>query len=479
MKISLTTKVHDLLKQHPFLEDFLAEYNSKFEMLKNPAARATLGRVATLNTAAGIAGIEPRQLMAAIADEIEKQTGLRPESYDSGEAASPDHTQRVSMLKEIISDLHDGGDLESARQRFNEAVGDVDTSEIAAMEEELIRGGLPVSEVQRLCDVHVGAFRDALDQHEEVKVPLGHPVHTYMEANKRITELANRLGELAGAPIEDDLPQAARVVEQLGGIENHYQRKENQLFAVLERHGVTGPSQVMWGVHDEIRSRLKTVRQAVSSGDLETFAAEGPALARDLVEMVYKEEKVLFPLLLQTLSEEEWVEIRRGEEELGYVLAKPAADWPLGAAVDSRAEESGNGLLEMLTGRLNLEQVNLIFTHLPVDLSFVDETDTVLFYSEGPERIFPRTPAVIGRKVQNCHPPKSVHMVQAILDEFRAGTQNTAEFWIEIQGKFIHIRYFAVRDDAGAYRGCLEVSQDVTGIRALEGERRLLEWQSS
>jgi len=478
MKISASTKIHELLKEHPFLEDFLTAFNPKFEMLKNPAARATVARVATLRTAAGIAGIELRPFLNAIAEEIAKQTGSRPDLDVSSEAELPDRSQRVSMLKEIIADLHGGGDLESAKQRFNQAVGDTDASEIAAMEEELIRGGLPVSEVQRLCDVHVGAFRDALDRHEEVQVPPGHPVHTYMEANKRITDLANQLGKLAAAPVEGDLKRAAQVVEQLGGVENHYQRKENQLFAVLERHGVTGPSQVMWGVHDEIRAKLKSLREAVSSSDFTAFAADGPALARDLVEMVYKEEKVLFPLSLETLSEEEWVEIRKGEEELGYVLAKPAADWSTETSAPSRAATSGNGLLEMMTGKLDLEQVNLIFTHLPVDLSFVDESDTVLFYSEGPERIFPRTPEVIGRKVQNCHPPKSVHMVQAILDEFRAGMQSTAEFWIEIQERFIHIRYFAVRDETGSYRGCLEVSQDVTGIRALEGERRLLEWQS-
>ncbi len=477
MRLSATTKVNDLLAEHPFLEDFLVGYDPKFQMLKSSVARATIGRVATLSAAASIAGIELQSLLQAIADEIEKRTGSRPELDDSIEAALDDRERRVGMLKEIISDLHAGGDLEGARKRFNEAVGDVDASEIAGMEEELIKGGLPVSEVQRLCDVHVGAFREALDQHEELKVPPGHPVHTYMEGNKRITELANQLGELASAPSDTELPRAAQVVEQLGGIENHYQRKENQLFAILERHGVTGPSQVMWGVHDEIRARLETVRQAVSSGDLETFAAEGAAVARDLVEMVYKEEKILFPLALQTLSEEEWFEIRRGEEDLGYVLAAPAAQWGAEFTEKPQDSTSGNGLLQLLTGEMTLEQVNLVFTHLPVDLTFVDESDTVLFYSEGPDRIFPRTPEVIGRKVQNCHPPKSVHMVQAILDEFRAGTQSVAEFWIQMQGKFIHIRYFAVRDGGGAYRGCLEVSQDAAGIRDLQGERRLLEWE--
>lgn len=195
--------------------------------------------------------------------------------------------------------------------------------------------------------------------------------------------------------------------------------------------------------------------------------------------MVYKEERILFPLSMQTLSEKEWIEVRRGEDELGYVLARPAAKWPSRGDAETGTASSTGGLLGLMTGELSLEQVNLIFTHLPVDLSFVDENDAVRFYSEGPDRIFPRSPAVIGRKVQHYHPPKSVHMVQEILDAFRAGTRSVAEFWIQIRGRFIHIRYLAIRDGAGAYRGCLEVSQDVSHIRDLEGEQRLLEWKSS
>jgi len=247
---------------------------------------------------------------------------------------------------------------------------------------------------------------------------------------------------------------------------------------VLERHGVTGPSQVMWGVHDEIRAALKDTRAAAEKRDARAFSTAAPALARDIIEMVYKEEKILFPLALQTLSEDEWVDLRRGEDELGYALAKPAAPWPSGqGAAPASPSAAGQGLLGLLTGELSLDQMNLIFTHLPVDLSFVDETDTVRFYSEGLARIFPRSPAVIGRKVQNCHPPKSVHVVQDILDSFRAGKQSVAEFWIQLHGKFIHIRYLAIRDKAGVYRGCLEVSQDVTEIRQLQGEHRLLEWK--
>lgn len=132
--------------------------------------------------------------------------------------------------------------------------------------------------------------------------------------------------------------------------------------------------------------------------------------------------------------------------------------------------------LALDTGTLTSEQVNLLLTHLPVDISYVDENDTVIYYSATPERIFPRAPGVIGRKVQNCHPPKSVDVVDRILKAFRSGERDSAEFWIQSQGKFIHVRYFALRDGTGTYKGTLEVTQDATAIRALRGERRLLDW---
>jgi len=483
MQLSGDTKVHNLLKEHPFLEDFLVVQHPRFEMLESRMARATVGRVATLRAAAGIASIELEPFVQAIADEIERHTGERPDTDLRDGSSLATREERVKILKEIIGRLHDGGDREEARKRFAEAVGDVEASEIAAMEEELISGGLPVSEVQRLCDVHVGTFRQALDQHQEIQVPPGHPVHTYMVANEVITRLANELADCArkidsSTNVETELERASRLIDRLSGIENHYQRKENQLFPLLERHGITGPSQVMWGVHDQIRAALATVRSAAQKKDVRKLAAATPALARGLVEMVYKEEKILFPMSQHALSEEEWVEVRRGEDDLGYVLAEPAAPWPDDVAQDSNLVPPASGFLGLATGELSLDQVSLILTHLPVDLSFVDENDIVRFYSEGSERIFPRSPAVIGRKVINCHPPKSVHVVEEILDSFRAGKHSVAEFWIEMHGKFIHIRYLAIRDRSGAYRGCLEVSQDVTEIRALQGERRLLEWDS-
>jgi DUF438 domain-containing protein len=138
---------------------------------------------------------------------------------------------------------------------------------------------------------------------------------------------------------------------------------------------------------------------------------------------------------------------------------------------------SGGGRIALEAGSLGPEQVNLVLKHLPFDLSFVDENDTVVYYSATPDRIFTRTPAVIGRRVQNCHPAASVDVVNRILAAFRAGEKSSARFWIELQGRFILITYFAVRDGAGTYRGCLEVSQDATEIRGLKGQKRLLDWE--
>ncbi len=481
MQLSGSTKIHELLKAHPFLEETLASYHPKFEMLRNRMARATIGRVATLRAAAGIAGVDLGPLLVALADSIEQQTGARPELDAADVPPTSNREERLAALAGIIRDLHEGGDLEEARRRFAESIEDVEASEIAAMEEELIRSGLPVSEVQRLCDVHVGAFRDALEEHPEVEAPAGHPVHTYRAANEVVTRLANAIGDVAHDLSDGGDPALlagaeSSIAELAAGLENHYLRKENQLFPLLERHDVTGPTQVMWGVHDQIRSALRELKVAARKRNVEAFVTLAPPAVRDVVEMVYKEEKILFPLAMDTLSDAEWTEVRHGEDELGYVLVTPEAPWPAGPVATTEAAPATTGLLALTTGALSLEQLNLVLTHLPVDLSFVDETDTVRFYSEGPERIFPRSPAVIGRKVQNCHPPDSVHVVQAILDAFRAGEQSVASFWIELGGRFIHIRYFAVRDAAGAYRGCLEVSQDATELRALEGERRLLSW---
>jgi hypothetical protein len=273
-----------------------------------------------------------------------------------------------------------------------------------------------------------------------------------------------------------DRDRLLTVLGRLAEIDKHFVRKENQLFPILEQKGVTGPSKVMWALHDDIRGFIKDVRKRVMDGKMETVAME--AMAKMVRDMIYKEEHILFPMALESLSEEEWVKVAKGEEEAGFAWIRPEAKWrPAAGSFQQELLAEKIGSLNLDTGQLTAEQVNLILTHLPVDISFVNEHDEVAYYSASPERIFPRSPGVIGRKVQNCHPPKSVDMVEKILKAFKDGSKNTAEFWIQMRGRMLHIRYLAVRDAAGTYRGCLEVSQDITHIQKLTGNKRLLDWE--
>lgn len=388
-------------------------------------------------------------------------------------------------MKEIIIDLHKGVPFQELKKRFDDLVTDIDPIEIVAMEEQLIRDGMPAEEVQKLSDLHVSLLKDALDIQELPHAPTGHPVHTFMEENKAFTDAVGDMDLLLEQLLIDgSLEESSELrqplleaLDKLSNVEIHYQRKENQLFPYLEKHGYSGPPQVMWGVHDDIRAQLKQAREAFESQNLDTFIEAEKACTQAIVDMVFKENRILFPLSLAVLDESEWVDIREGESDIGYAFAEPSVDWP-GTAVDSESAETEKDAdqINLDTGQMTVDQINLMLKHLPVDITFVNENDEVRYFSAGKERIFPRSPGIIGRNVQKCHPPKSLDVVNKIVGEFKAGTKDEAGFWIQIQGRLIYIRYFAVRDDEGTFRGTLEVSQDITDIKSIEGERRLLDW---
>jgi len=393
--------------------------------------------------------------------------------------------RRQEELKKLILDLHAGADINEIKARFRELIKDISAVEIAQLEQQLIDEGLPVEQVQKLCDVHVAIFQEALEGETSPEMTPGHPVHTFKAENFAAGEVLKLLEEtIAQLPDEQALERARIFAEQLAEIDKVYLRKENLLFPLLEKHGVSGPSAVMWGIHDEIRQQLKALRRALEEGDTSKAKEIFPPLAEAIRQMFYKEEHILYPTALKVLSDAEWVAIRDQSEEIGYCLIRPGDQWnPQVEPAEIPHPQAGayetatpTGELPLDTGYLTPEQINLLLTHLPIDVTFVDENDVVRYFSQGrQERIFTRTAAIIGRKVQNCHPPKSVHIVNHLLDEFKSGTRDVAEFWIQMQGKFIHIRYFALRDQEGKYRGTLEVTQDITDIRKLEGERRLLD----
>lgn len=337
---------------------------------------------------------------------------------------------------------------------------------------------MPEEEIKRLCDVHAAIFRQSLAKPEGPELVPGHPVRTMQAENAALRgTVASLRGALASLETEADADATrqplARGLEALSQVERHYLRKEYGWFPVLEQYGVEAPPKVMWSVHDDIRAQLKGARERLEAGDLRGLAAELPVLLQAAEDMFLKEEDILFPLCLDLFSEEDWARVQRGEREFGYIV-EPGPGFAPAAARGAEVQGRTAGV-EFPTGALSEEQLRLVLQRLPFDLTFVDEDDTVRFYSEG-DRIFPRSPGVIGRKVQNCHPPKSVHVVEQILAAFRDGSKDVAELWLELKGRFVHIRYFAVRDGEGRYRGTLEVVQDITSLRKLEGQRTLLDW---
>jgi len=401
---------------------------------------------------------------------------------------------RVRTLKGIIQHLNQGGPPEEARRRLRELVREVDHSELVSIEQELLAEGMPVEELQSVCDLHSQVVRESLVQLPPRPLAPGHPVDTFRRENQAlrgaVAAMRKAMAEIMALP-EEASPDGTllawrQALNDLMDIDKHYQRKEHALFSCLERHGIFGPSKVMWAKDDEVRGLLKALSRALreplaSAGEWKAVTASvaEPAL-QAVEEMIFKEERILLPMALQTLTEEEWGEIWSVSPKYGWCLVEPREGYrpPQAATPESTVQVPGGKPIMLPAGSLTLEQLLGIFSTLPVDLTFVDAGDRVAYFSEGPDRIFSRSKAVLGRKVQHCHPPRSVAVVERILDDFRSGRRDVAEFWINFHGRFVHIRYFAVRDAERSYLGTLEVTQDLTRLRQLEGERRLLQYDA-
>jgi DUF438 domain-containing protein len=394
-------------------------------------------------------------------------------------------SQRKEALKQVIKRLHAGESVQDLQDEFGDAIRGATAAEIAEAERAMIGEGVSVGEIQRLCDLHVAVFRESLDEEPAPESLPGHPVFTFRMENEVTMRLLEAMQDkLQGwqAGQKDALPSLRQQAENLTTIEKHFSRKENLLFPYLEKKGFEGPATVMWGVDNEIRDQIKQFTRSITEDKPEPRVVSNifDIMANNIREMIFKEEKILFPAALERLSEREWAEIRQQEDQIGYFNVTPQDAWKPSEeqpAVEptKQPEIRDQSLIPLATGALTREQINLMLTHLPVDVTFVDEHDRVRYFSQGKERIFDRSAAIIGREVTKCHPPQSVHKVEIILEDFRAGKRDVAEFWIQGGGQFIHIRYFALHDAQGAYKGCIEVSQNVTHIRELEGEKRLLD----
>lgn len=392
---------------------------------------------------------------------------------------------RKQTIKDIIKQLHEGKTVEEVKQQFEEAFEDVSASEITAAEAALIAEGVPASEIQRLCDVHASVFKGTIEeihQHPSnaILIP-GHPLNTLMRENLAISRIINQEIKpyLQNLDDKESYQYLLEGVNHLSQIELHYQKKENLFFPYMEKYGIVAPPQVMWGVDDEIRAdikEIKTLLEQNSKLDSVIIQKIEDVMTR-VEEMIFKEENIMAPMLLDHLTQEEWKKIADESREIGFLIKK-VSEWnPVISTKDVEVKEEENvqeGLIKLPSGIFNTEQLTWMLNTLPFDITFVDKDDFVKYFSEGKERTFIRTRSIIGRNVSNCHPPASVHIVEKIVSDFKTGRKDQEDFWIKLGDKFVLIRYYAVRNDQGEYLGVLEVTQDIKEIQQIVGEKRLV-----
>jgi DUF438 domain-containing protein len=387
---------------------------------------------------------------------------------------------RKNVIKQIISELHAGKSVDEVKKKFEEAFEGVAASEISEAEQALIAEGLPVAEIQRLCDVHAAVFKGSIEEiHEpddKSQIP-GHPANILKRENRFIEKLVTRIRDIASAPGGENGAELKNAFDNLKKVDIHYLKKENLLFPYMEKYGITAPPKVMWGVDDEIRAQIKEAENLLTErgpADAE-FRAKLDGVTDKITEMIYKEENIMLPMLFETLTQDEWKKIADESSEIGFLIDRiPVWNPAPRPNAEIEKEKETPGVITLPSGVFRIDELAAMLNTLPFDITFVDKNDIVKYFSQGAERIFPRTKAIIGRNVANCHPPASVHIVEKIVEDLKSGKKDHEDFWIRAGDRFVYIRYFAVRDEKGEYLGVLEVTQNIKPIQDITGEKRLM-----
>lgn len=523
-KLDLNKTVSELVAEYPELKEILVELG--FKDITQPLALSTVGRIMTIPNGASIKGIELAKVITALQAngfEIESpQTGaaldkLQPAAgtdakadakaaaKSTGDKAATETPEgRAQLLKEYITRLSDGEDLESVRADFVENFNSVDAAEIAKAEQDLIQDGMPIAEVQRLCDIHSALFHGATREEQIANADkavmdslknrenesestaldfsqiTGHPVNVFMAENENFSRLIEDVKKALAEQLE--VPEIIKRVNALRAVTIHYARKGDLIYPLLNKtYGFSGPSNVMWGVDDEIRDELKVL--AGAGNTLPDFAQRLENVLVRAEEMIYKENNILYPLCIQKFSEEDWMRIyyeipayattlaegypvwQAAEEkraELKTVGGKTAAEAQKTAAqAPAASADAVTGYVTLGSGMMTLQQIEAVLNTIPMELTFVDAENINRFFSPG-EKLFKRPDMAIGREVFSCHPPKVEAMVRRIIDDFRAGKGDSVKVWGNKGGVPVYVQYLAVRDSEGKYVGTLECVQDMT-----------------
>ncbi len=398
---------------------------------------------------------------------------------------------RKARLKELILKLHEGESEESVREELLKSLGSIPYGEVVEVEQELIAEGLPEQEILKLCDAHSAVLQGSVDLTVSKQIPAGHPVDVLIQENRALKSVTDEASTFLSSldkteedKLKDTVLNLTGLFNQMIDVDKHYKRKEYLLFPYLEKTGITGPPKVMWGKHDEIRELLNGSLEILKTEDItkDDLISSSELILQPAVkgvtEMIIKEEEILFPMSMDALSDADWYEIQKQSLEIGYCLYDPPTEWrPAGIIIeDIKDVEKQGSNIKLPSGNFSVEELLAILNTLPFDITFVDKNDKVKYFSQSSDRIFQRNRAILNRDVRHCHPPASAHIVDKIIEDFKSGKHDRAPFWINLKDRFVHIEYFALRNEKGEYLGTLEVSQDLTGYRKLEGEQRILSY---
>jgi Uncharacterized conserved protein len=389
--------------------------------------------------------------------------------------------QRLEDLYQFSHRLIDGEQGKMLIETYREATEAVNATEAMQVFDRLLRSGYPVDKVKANVGKIINVFYKSLNAATWEKPGNGHFLHYLMQENREVEKLIAEVRPYIKALLKPErftadasLQKLKDFVREVRHYELHYIKKENILFPFLERtFNQHRCLQLMWSFHDDYRKSLRALEDILQSEnpDVNAINAELGKLFFVIMPIIFREEQIVYPVALRAIPHKAWHDMLVQSNEIGWCYGvSPEVDSLLGEMAGQE------GKVDLGTGFLKPEQIMLMLNHLPVDITYVDEHDEVCYFSGAKHRIFPRSKAIIGRKVQNCHPPESVHVVNEIVEAFKNGTKDHADFWIQMKYRFIHIRYFALRDELGQYKGTIEVSQDATEIRALEGQQRLLDW---
>jgi len=434
--------------------------------------------------------------------------------------------KRIEALMQFSMGMMEGKKGKELIDKYEYAIKNATPYDVIEMEDRQVKKGVKPANIKAHIEKILNVINPHLEKYPWDKPDKGHPIYYLMEENRELEKFLKQMKkpikrieleskkEGSSVDITEEMEKLKGYLVELRSFNRHYLRKENILFPYLEQKwDFHSPLRVMWSLHDDIRSEWKTLEGLLGENRQfnEQIRKHFGILFLLMFKMIYKEEKILYPVAMDSLEGEEWVEISRQAAEVSYAFIEPkdkgiynpsnsgnkhnnkkqkaSGDGVKGMnGKDFHGVEdlslikedlsSGQVLIGLGTGVLNVEQLILILNSLPVDVTYVDENDKVKYYSNPADRIFPRSPAIIGRSVQNCHPPESVHIVEEILKAFKEGEKDKASFWIKMRGKYILIQYFALRDNNGNYQGTLEVGQDISDIKKIEGEKRLLDWKA-